>query len=85
MSEKLSERFSDLNEFCGKNSQFRVDIYALLDLDRCVLVPDVLLLLLVDVCGEHLHLHCQRPGIQEGLQALPQGCVHVYTGCFNGC
>ena len=58
--------------------------YALLDLDRCVLVPDVLLLLLVDVCGEHLHLHCQRPGIQEGLQALPQGCVHVYTGCFNG-
>ena len=44
--------------------------------DWCVLVPGVLLLVLVDVCKQCVHIHRHRPGLQEGVQAFPQGYVH---------
>ena len=42
--------------------------------DRCVLVPGVLFLVLVDVRRQCLHLHDHRPRISGRVPAISQGC-----------
>ena len=42
--------------------------------DRCVLVPGVLFLVLVDVRRQCLHLHDHRPRVSGRVPAISQGC-----------
>ena len=52
--------------------------------DRCVLVPGVLFLVLVDVRRQCLHLHDHRPRISGRVPAISQGCHWLFQWLNGG-
>ena len=52
--------------------------------DRCVLVPGVLFLVLVDVRRQCLHLHDHRPRVSGRVPAISQGCHWLFKQLTGG-